>query len=71
MSLYVAALYLPSGTDPDRVLEDVPKRLELSYFRSILAGDFGRAAEKVLVENVPPERLTVLAPRICIVCMMM
>jgi len=64
ISLYVAALYLPSGTESDRVLEDVPKRLELSYFRSIKAGDFGRAAEKVLADNVPPERLTALAPRI-------
>lgn len=64
ISVYVAALYLPSGTEPDRVLDDVPKRLELSYFRSIRAGDFGRAAEKVLAENVPPERLNVLEPRI-------
>ena len=64
ISVYVAALYLPYGTEPERVLEDVPKRLELSYFRSIRAGDFGRAADKVLADNVPPERLTVLAPRI-------
>lgn len=64
ISVYVAALYLPSGTEPDRVLEDVPKRLELSYFRSIRAGDFGRAAEKVLADNVSPERLAIMAPRI-------
>lgn len=64
ISVYVAALYLPSGTEPDRVLEDVPKRLELSYFRSIRAGDFGRAAEKVLADNVSPERLGIMAPRI-------
>jgi Chalcone isomerase-like len=29
---YVAALYLEPGSDPERVLEDVPKRLEIEYF---------------------------------------
>ncbi|QOJ35321.1 MAG: chalcone isomerase family protein [Nitrospira sp.] len=64
ISLYVAALYLPSALEPDRVLDDVPKRLELSYFRSIRRAEFGRAATKVLADNVPPETLSILAPRI-------
>jgi hypothetical protein len=64
IKVYVGALYLAPGTKPERVLDDVPKRLELSYFRAIQAGDFGRAAMKVLADNVSPATITRLKPRI-------
>ncbi len=64
IKLYVGALYLDSGVSPDKVLEDVPKRLELSYFRAIKAGDFGKAADKVLLDNVPASTVSALQPRI-------
>ncbi|MBK7484979.1 MAG: chalcone isomerase family protein [Nitrospira sp.] len=64
ITVYVGALYLAPGTKPERVLDDVPKRLELSYFRAIQAGDFGRAAMKVLADNMSPATITRLKPRI-------
>ena len=64
IKVYVGALYLAPGTNPERVLDDVPKRLELSYFRAIQAGDFGRAAMKVLADNVSPATIARLKPRI-------
>jgi hypothetical protein len=48
---YVAALYLGEEFSIKDVLQDVPKRLELSYFWSISAEDFGKAADKVLRKN--------------------
>ena len=64
INVYAGALYLAPGVAPDRVLEDVPKRLELSYFRAIQAGDFGKAALKVLADNVPEATIARLKPRI-------
>ncbi|HSA61768.1 MAG TPA: chalcone isomerase family protein [Nitrospiraceae bacterium] len=64
IKVYVGALYLQPGVEPDMVLSDVPKRLELSYFRALKAGDFGQAADKVLADNVPPATIATLKPRI-------
>ncbi len=61
---YAAALYLPQGTRPSDVLEDVPKRLEVHYFWSIPAQAFQEAADALLSKNVSPERLSALRPRI-------
>lgn len=49
---YVVGLYLPEGADPSGVLEDVPKRMEFSYFWSIPGREFGKAGEKILARNV-------------------
>lgn len=47
--IYDAALYLPSGTGPDAVLEErTPRCLELRYRREIQASDIRRAADTVL-----------------------
>jgi hypothetical protein len=61
---YVAALYLGDGTTAGDVLADVPKRLELSYFWSIGAADFGRAGDQILARNVDAETLAALRPRL-------
>lgn len=61
---YVAALYLPEGVPPQRVLTDVPKRLEISYLVSIKGGDFGKGAEPVLRRNLAAEELARLRSRI-------
>ena len=45
---YVAALYLPDEVSGIRALEDIPRRLELSYFWPIAASDFATAAEQLL-----------------------
>jgi hypothetical protein len=61
---YVAAVYLPEGVAPGSVLQDVPKRLELSYLVSIKGSDFGKGAEPVLVRNQTAEQLARLRSRI-------
>jgi hypothetical protein len=62
--VYVGALYLTAGTTVDQVLDDVPKRLELSYFRSVEARDIIRASEKNLADNVPQQTIAALRLRI-------
>ena len=64
IKIYVAALYVSAGTTADHVLDDVPKRLELSYFRSLDGTDIARAAEKNLADNVPVPTIAALRPRI-------
>jgi Chalcone isomerase-like len=64
IKVYVGALYLGMGVTPEAVLGDVPKRLELSYFRALKAGDFGQAANKVLSDNVSQATIASLKPRI-------
>ena len=61
---YVAALYLGDGTAPDDVLADVPKRLEINYFWSINATDFGRAGDEILKRNVDDGTFVTLLPRL-------
>ncbi len=64
IKVYVAALYLDPGVAPDRALDDVPKRLELFYLRSLKAGDFAQAADKVLPDNVPASIIDKVRSRI-------
>ncbi|MCG8591273.1 MAG: chalcone isomerase family protein [Proteobacteria bacterium] len=61
---YVAGLYLPAGTAPERVLDDVSKRLEIEYFWAIRAGDFARAADAFLERNADPATRAALAERV-------
>ena len=61
---YVAALYLEEETSPEKVLEDVPKRLELEYFWSIAGEKFGPVAESALKRNLDARSLERLRPRI-------
>ncbi len=61
---YVAALYLPEGVTPDKVLSDVPKRLELHYMVPIKGPDFGKGAEPTLKLNHTPAELAKLRGRI-------
>jgi len=64
VTVYDAALYLPAGVPGKDVLQDVPKRLELSYHISIKGPKFGESAEPYLEKNVPPHDLAMLRPRI-------
>lgn len=61
---YVVGLYLPEGADPSSVLEDVPKRMEFSYFWSIPGKEFGKAGEKILARNVNEKTLERLRGRL-------
>jgi len=61
---YAAAFYLGEEVGPERVLEDVPRRLEIAYFWSIPASALAQATRDALARNVDPETLARLRSRI-------
>jgi len=61
---YVAALYLPVGLAPERALDDVPKRLEISYLVAIRGEDFDKGAAPVLRRNLSSAELGRLQQRL-------
>jgi len=61
---YVAGLYLGPGCDPAAILDDSPKRLEISYFHAISASDFANATRAGIARNVTPSELSALRERI-------
>jgi chalcone isomerase-like protein len=61
---YVTALYLGEGIRPEDVLTDIPKRLELEYFWAITSSDFGKAAEKILIDNFPATQISSFRSRL-------
>ena len=62
--VYVGALYLPEDCSSKLALSDVPKRLEVEYFRSIAGDDFGFATHKKISENVDAQTYERLRSRI-------
>ncbi|HOW96415.1 MAG TPA: chalcone isomerase family protein [Kiritimatiellia bacterium] len=63
-SVYAAALYLEEGVSSARVLEDVPKRLELHYFYSIPASVMVEEGGSALAANLSPDQRELLRERI-------
>ena len=61
---YVGVLYMPDDISSERVLADIPKRLELEYFHPIKGEDFGAATNKILAQNLDTETLERLMPRV-------
>jgi hypothetical protein len=61
---YVGGLYLPENVSSEAALQDVPKRLEVSYFQSIRGKDFGPATNKMIRKNVDSETFQRLQPKI-------
>jgi len=49
---YAAALYLGEGVPPERALDDVPRRIEIEYFRAIPSEEFVFATIKGVLRNV-------------------
>ena len=49
---YAGGLYLPEEVHSDDALSEVPKRLEVEYFRAIKGKDFGPATRKMIAKNV-------------------
>lgn len=50
--VYAGALYLPLGQRAEQWTEDLPKRLELVYFRSFTAEDFVSSSDRLLRRNL-------------------
>jgi hypothetical protein len=63
-SLYDGALYLPAEEAPEAVLEVVPKRLDLAYFREIPAEKMVEAGQKILRKNVTEAEWNLIADRL-------
>jgi len=63
-SVYAAALYLGAGAQPGRVLEDVPKRLEIYYLHRTPKRHMIATAERTLKQNLKPGELAALQPSI-------
>jgi len=64
-TVYAAALYVPEGTAPDRVLAaDTPRRLEIEYFYEIEPGDITRAANTVLERQLGDAAMAAIETRL-------
>ena len=62
--VYAAGLYLADTKDVARVLDDVPKRLEIAYLRDIPKKIIVDAAEDYLKANLKPAELSAIRARV-------
>ena len=62
--VYVAGLYLGEQAGPERVLDDVPRRLEIHYFYAFSAEDFRRATTRGIARNASPDVIERIQPQI-------
>lgn len=68
LDVYAGAFYLPGGSSGQAWAEDLPKRLELSYFREIKAGDFADTSIQLLKRNLPEPEYRNLEDRLQAFC---
>lgn len=61
---YAACFYLPAGVPAEQALAEVPRRLEIEYFRPIAARDFGPATEAGVARNASLAAFARLRPAI-------
>ena len=61
---YVAALYVEPGSDVERVLDDVPKRIEIEYFWAIPADALRRVTREQIARGLDNEAFAELAPAV-------
>jgi hypothetical protein len=59
--VYVAALYLGEGLDPERLLDDVPRRLEIEYLYGFSQKQLADATRDGIARNVGDEQAAALA----------
>jgi hypothetical protein len=64
VKVYAAAHYVGEDARGRTADADVPRRLEIAYFVGISGEDFGRAADELLSEALPPDRLAPLRSRL-------
>ena len=62
--VYAGAFYLPKEVPGPKWTEDVPKKLELAYFREIQAKGFADASDKILKDNLSAEEYQTLKERL-------
>lgn len=64
VKVYAAAHYVGEEARGQPADADVPRRLEIAYFVGISGEDFGKAADELLADALPPERLAPLRSRL-------
>lgn len=62
--VYVGALYLEQTDHADRVLSQVPKRIDIHYFHHTPKKHMIRVADATLKKNIPAEQLARLQPNV-------
>ncbi len=62
--VYAGGFYLPENISGAEWDADVPKKLELSYFRDIEAQGFAKASDKILKDNLSEAEYENLAERL-------
>ncbi len=62
--VYAGAFYLPKGVPGPKWTDEVPKKLELSYFRAIEAKGFADASDKLLRTTLEPSAYQALSDRL-------
>ena len=62
--VYAGAFYLPQEVAGAEWTDDVPKRLELAYFRNFKAEDFSSSSDKLLRDQLEEETYQSLAERL-------
>lgn len=62
--VYAGGFYLPKDVSGRQWTTDVPKKLELSYFRDIEAKGFADASDKLLRENLESSAYQALSARL-------
>jgi hypothetical protein len=66
--VYAGAFYLPDGAQGRSWSDDLPKSLELSYFREITGADFAETSYKLLQRNLTKPAYQAVAERLRIFC---
>jgi hypothetical protein len=64
VKVVAAAFYLPEGVPPEKILTDVPKRIEVVYLLNIPKSELDRAAVRGIRRNVSKEEFARLEPKI-------
>jgi hypothetical protein len=65
LKVYAAALYLPEGVDPGKVLDgDVPRRLEIYYLHKTPKERMIETADKTLAQNLTTNELAAVRERV-------
>ena len=59
-----AALYLPPGVGPERALDDLPKHLEIFYYRDVTADQFIDMGDSALRKNLTGDEWKRIQPRL-------
>ena len=62
--VYAGGFYLPAGLSGTEWVSEVPKKLELSYFREIKGQGFVDASDKLLRQNLEPSAYQALSERL-------